>query len=69
MYVCQLYLYSIVSEYKGFFGQVQDLEFLDEGKTFLAASDIVKRNSTDKAIVVWDFAGVIFFLLYYYNNI
>jgi hypothetical protein len=33
-------------------------EFLDEGKTFLAASDIVKRNSTDKAIVVWDFSGV-----------
>ena len=29
------------------------------GKTFLAASDIIKRNSTDKAIVVWDFAGVI----------
>jgi len=47
----------IVSEYKGFFGQVQDLEFLEEGKTFLAASDIVKRNSTDKAIVVWDFPG------------
>ncbi|ORX86802.1 WD40 repeat-like protein [Anaeromyces robustus] len=48
---------KIVKEYKGFFGQVQDLEFLDEGKTFLAASDIIKRNSTDKAIVVWDFSG------------
>ncbi|ORX42747.1 WD40 repeat-like protein [Piromyces finnis] len=47
----------VVSEYKGFFGEVQDLEFLDEGKSFLAASDIIKRNSTDKAIVVWDFAG------------
>ncbi|KAG4103421.1 WD40 repeat-like protein [Neocallimastix lanati (nom. inval.)] len=50
---------KIVSEYKGFFGQVQDLEFLEEGKTFLAASDIIKRNSTDKAIVVWDFSGCV----------
>jgi len=44
-----------VTQYKGYFGQVQDLEFLPGGRSFISSSDVIKRNSTDKAIIVWDF--------------
>jgi len=49
---------SVVLEYKGVLGQVQCLEFMKGGGQFLSSSDITKRNSTDKVIMVWDFNSV-----------
>lgn len=40
------------------FGQVQCLEFLHNGKQFASSSDITKRNSTDKGIIIWEFDTV-----------
>jgi len=37
------------------FGSVQALEFINSGKQFVSSSDIMKRNSTDKSMIVWDF--------------
>ncbi|KAL6063331.1 WD repeat-containing protein 25 [Balamuthia mandrillaris] len=46
--------------YKGIVGQVQSLEFIKEGEQFVSSADVLKRNSADKGIMVWDFkAGVV----------
>ena len=52
-------LFSVIHQqthhYKTFFGQIQDLLFHPDGKTFFSAAEILKRNSLDKAIIAWDF--------------
>ena len=50
-------LFSVqeISNYKSFFGQVQDLIFHPDGKLFFSAAEILKRNSLDKAITAWDY--------------
>jgi len=50
---------SVIQTYHGMFGQVQCLEFLHNGKQFASSSDITKRNSTDKGIIVWEFESSI----------
>lgn len=42
-------------QYKSFFGQIQDLAFFPDGQSFISAAEILKRNSTDKGIMVWDY--------------
>lgn len=46
---------QITSTYSALFGQVQDIAFLPGGDEFVSAAEVVKRNSTDKGIMVWDF--------------
>ena len=46
---------QITSTYSALFGQVQDVAFLPGGDEFVSAAEVVKRNSTDKGIMVWDF--------------
>ena len=46
---------QITSTYSALFGQVQDIVFLPGGDEFVSAAEVVKRNSTDKGIMVWDF--------------
>ena len=36
-------------------GQVQDMAFLPGGDEFISAAEVVRRNSTDKGIMAWDF--------------
>ncbi|CAM6095099.1 unnamed protein product [Calypogeia fissa] len=36
-------------------GPVMDVDFSADGKHFVSTSDMVKRHSSDKAIVVWDY--------------
>lgn len=49
-------MYSqIVSEFQAPFGQVQDIAFLPGGEEFVSAAEVLRRNSTDKGIMVWDF--------------
>jgi len=45
---------KIVRVFKERFGQIQSLEFIKNGKELLTCSDITKRNSLDRAILVWD---------------
>lgn len=47
---------SSVCEYSKSLGQVLDLDFSPDGKRFISTSDIAKRNASDKALVVWNFA-------------
>ncbi|KAJ7357806.1 WD repeat-containing protein 25 [Desmophyllum pertusum] len=46
---------NITSTYSAFFGQVQDIAFIPGGQEFISAAEVVRRNSTDKGIMVWDF--------------
>ena len=46
---------QVASTYSAFFGQVQDIAFLPGGDEFISAAEVVRRNSTDKGIMVWDF--------------
>ncbi|KAJ7357827.1 WD repeat-containing protein 25 [Desmophyllum pertusum] len=46
---------NIASTFSAFFGQVQDIAFLPGGQEFISAAEVVRRNSTDKGIMVWDF--------------
>ncbi|KAL9952484.1 hypothetical protein ACROYT_G039747 [Oculina patagonica] len=46
---------NVASTYSAFFGQVQDIAFLPGGEEFISAAEVVRRNSTDKGIMVWDF--------------
>ena len=46
---------QVASTYSAFFGQVQDMAFLPRGNEFISAAEVVRRNSTDKGIMVWDF--------------
>lgn len=46
---------KFVCRYKSFFGQIQDLAFFPDGQSFISAAEILKRNSTDKGIMVWDY--------------
>eukprot|EP01112_Ceratiomyxa_fruticulosa_P014753 TRINITY_DN4257_c0_g1_i2.p1 TRINITY_DN4257_c0_g1~~TRINITY_DN4257_c0_g1_i2.p1 ORF type:complete len:385 (-),score=70.48 TRINITY_DN4257_c0_g1_i2:115-1269(-) len=49
-----------ISTYEGMIGQVQCVEFFLDGNMFMASSDVTKRNSIDKAIMIWDFeTGVV----------
>ncbi|XP_046852326.1 WD repeat-containing protein 25-like [Xenia sp. Carnegie-2017] len=41
--------------YQSFFGQIQDLVFIPDGKSFISAAEVSRRNSTDKGIMVWDY--------------
>lgn len=47
---------SSVCEYSKSLGQVLDVDFSPDGKRFISTSDIAKRNASDKALVVWNFA-------------
>ena len=49
---------SVINQYSAPFGQVQSLEFINNGMQFVSSADVVKKNSTDKGIVVWDFETV-----------
>ncbi|PFX12837.1 WD repeat-containing protein 25 [Stylophora pistillata] len=42
-------------KYSALFGQVQDMAFLPGAEEFISAAEVVRRNSTDKGIMVWDF--------------
>ncbi|XP_078352149.1 WD repeat-containing protein 25-like [Oculina patagonica] len=46
---------NVATTYSAFFGQVQDIAFLPGGEEFISAAEVVRRNSTDKGIMVWDF--------------
>src|SRR6218665_357223 len=37
--------------------KIQDLCFLDDGKTFLSCGNLVARDSADRNIMAWDFNG------------
>eukprot|EP01111_Echinosteliopsis_oligospora_P006938 TRINITY_DN2141_c1_g3_i1.p1 TRINITY_DN2141_c1_g3~~TRINITY_DN2141_c1_g3_i1.p1 ORF type:complete len:578 (-),score=153.52 TRINITY_DN2141_c1_g3_i1:91-1824(-) len=50
---------SVIQTYQGQFGQVQSLEFIHNGRQFVSSSDITKRNSTDKGVIVWEFDSAI----------
>ncbi|KAL2633680.1 hypothetical protein R1flu_005159 [Riccia fluitans] len=41
-------------EYPKSMGQILDIDFNKDGRRFVSSSDIAKRNSSDKAIIVWD---------------
>ena len=43
------------NQYKGTIGQVQDLEFLQDGSEFLSATDVVQRSANEKSLIAWDF--------------
>jgi len=45
---------SVIKKFMGQFGQVQGLAFINNGNELITCSDITKRNSLDKAILVWD---------------
>jgi hypothetical protein len=47
-----------VSQYTGPFATVQAVEFINDGAQFVSSSDVMKRNSTDKGLIVWDFETV-----------
>ena len=47
---------SSVYEYSKALGQVMDVDFSPDGSRFATTSDIAKRNSSDKSLVVWSFA-------------
>lgn len=47
---------SSVCEYSKLLGQVMDVDFSPDGTRFVTTSDIAKRNSSDKSLVVWNFA-------------
>ena len=49
----------MTSTYVAFFGQVQDIAFLPGGVEFTSAAEVVRRNSTDKGIMVWDFRSTV----------
>ena len=49
---------QVASTYSSFFGQVQDIAFLPGGEEFISATEVVRRNSTDKGIMVWDFRSM-----------
>ena len=49
---------QVTSTYSSFFGQVQDIAFLPGGEEFISAAEVVRRNSTDKGIMVWDFRSM-----------
>ena len=44
---------QVASTYSSFFGQVQGIAFLPGGEEFISAAEVVRRNSTDKGIMVW----------------
>lgn len=46
---------SVASTYSALFGQVQDMAFLPGAEEFISAAEVVRRNSTNKGIMVWDF--------------
>jgi len=46
---------TVVKTFVAPFGQVQSIAFIENGYEVLTCSDITKRNSLDKAILVWDF--------------
>jgi WD40 repeat protein len=46
---------KVVMQCSDLFGQVQSLEFINGGQEFISSSDILKRNSLDRGIIVWDF--------------
>ncbi len=48
----------MVSQFPGMFGTVQALEFINSGKQFVSSADVIRRNSVDKAVIVWDFDTV-----------
>ena len=50
-----MYQLQVISKYQAAFGQVQDLAFLPGGEEFLSASEVIRRNATDKGIMAWDF--------------
>jgi len=43
-----------VRQFKGLLGQVQDFAFLDSNH-FVTATDLVKRSTFDKSLLVWDY--------------
>ena len=47
-----------ILHYNTSFGQIQSLEFINNSTQFVSSADVLRRNSTDKAIVVWDFNTV-----------
>jgi len=50
-----LMFFQVVSSFQAPFGQVQDIAFLPGGEEFISAAEVLRRNSTDKGIMVWDF--------------
>ncbi|EDO35567.1 predicted protein [Nematostella vectensis] len=46
---------NVITEYHAAFGQVQALAFLPNGQEFFSAAEVIRRNSTDKGIMAWDF--------------
>ncbi|KAL3694049.1 hypothetical protein R1sor_007700 [Riccia sorocarpa] len=42
-------------EYPKSMGQILDVDFNKDGRRFVSSSDIAKRNSSDKGIIVWDY--------------
>ena len=43
-----------VNTYVGAGGRILDVEFLSDGKEIIASSDVVRRNASAQAIVVWE---------------
>jgi len=49
----------IVNTYKGADGQILDLEFLPNKLEMIASADVVKKNSSNETIVVWDYRSAV----------
>lgn len=44
-------------QFRGAGGTILSIEFLHNGKEFIATSDIVRKNAASQAVVVWDIAS------------
>ncbi|XP_065662068.1 WD repeat-containing protein 25 isoform X1 [Hydra vulgaris] len=46
-----------IKHFKATFGQIQDMTFISDNTTLITSSEVLKRNTFDKAIMAWDFAS------------
>jgi len=53
-----LFACSCVAGYEGARGQVDAIQFINDGQQLVTSSDVTIRNAIDKAILVWDFDSV-----------
>ncbi|KAK8805453.1 hypothetical protein WA158_002109 [Blastocystis sp. Blastoise] len=49
-------LNKVIGSFYDVFGTVEDLAFTDKtGNTFISSADILRKNSTDRGLIAWDF--------------
>ena len=47
-----------IKRYKGTLGQMLDIEFLNDNRTFVTSSDYLRHTTPDAGVIVWDFESV-----------